>query len=208
MISVTGHNPGTNHRKGKCKTLSLKDMRWLNFRDAATSGTNHRNVPAREFSDFLKLSVTALFWWAKGRRPLGPPKIYFLVQFILVEIRGRHGGVEKEGGWKTSRMTPLPKRAFGPPLVRYVFHPPRVSVLCFSCTKIHDRWDQKLFWRGCSIFGRARSLVRFPPPIRFAPPHITAQWNIYHSFLLTGCCHELDLGPTYEAQWGWVPKRV
>ena len=25
-------------------------------------------------SDFPKLSVTALFWWAKGRRPLGPPK--------------------------------------------------------------------------------------------------------------------------------------
>ena len=25
-------------------------------------------------SDFPKLPVTALFWWAKGRRPLGPPK--------------------------------------------------------------------------------------------------------------------------------------
>ena len=72
-------------------------------------------------------------------------------------------------------MTPLPKRGFGPPLVRYVFHPPQVSVLCFSCTKIHDRADQKLFWRGPKIFGRARSLVRFPPPIRFAPPHIMAQ---------------------------------
>ena len=94
-------------------------------------------------------------------------------------IRGRHGGVEKRGGWKTSRMTPLPKRSFGPPLVRYVFHPPQVSVLCFSCTKIHDRADQKLFWRGPKIFGRARALVRFPPPIRFAPPHITAQLYIY-----------------------------
>ena len=90
-------------------------------------------------------------------------------------VRGRHGGVEKRGGWKTSRMTPLPKRGFGPPLVRYVFHPLQVSVLCFSGTKIHDRADQKLFWRGPKIFGRARSLVRFPPPIRFAPPHITAQ---------------------------------
>ena len=72
-------------------------------------------------------------------------------------------------------MTPLPKGFFGPPLVRYVFHPPQVSVLCFSFTKIHDRADQELFWRGPTIFGRARSLVRFPPPIRFAPPHITAQ---------------------------------
>ena len=88
-------------------------------------------------------------------------------------VRGRHGGVEKREGWKTSRMTPLPKTGFGAPLVRYVFHPPRVSVLCFSCTKIHGTADQKLFWRGPKIFGRARSLVRFPPPVRFAPPHIT-----------------------------------
>ena len=87
------------------------------------------------------------------------------------------GGVEKGGGWKTSRMTPLPKGGFGPPLVRYVFHPPQASALCFSCTKIHDRADQKLFWRGPKIFGRAHSLVRFPPPIRFAPLHITAQYK-------------------------------
>ena len=92
-----------------------------------------------------------------------------------LDVRWRHGGVEKGGGWKTSRMTPLPKRGFGTPLVRYVFHPPQVSVLCFSCAKVHDRADQKLFWRGPKIFRRARSLVRFPPPIRFAPPHITAQ---------------------------------
>ena len=56
-------------------------------------------------------------------------------------IRGHHGGVEKRGGWKTSRMTPLPKRGFGPPLVRYVFHLPQVSVLCFSCTKIHNAFS-------------------------------------------------------------------
>ena len=96
-------------------------------------------------------------------------------QISSSHLRGRHGGVEKGGGWKTSRMTPLPKRGFGPPLVRYVFHPSQASALCSSCTKIHDRADQNLFWRGPKIFGRARSLVRFPPPIRFAPPHITAQ---------------------------------
>ena len=89
-------------------------------------------------------------------------------------FRGRHGGGgKKRGGGKPSRMTPLPKRGFGPPLVRYVFHPPQVSPLCFSCTKIHDRADQKLVWRGPKMFGRAHSLVRFPPPIRFAPPPIS-----------------------------------
>ena len=96
-------------------------------------------------------------------------------KILLVQRTPGGGGVEKRWGWKTSRMTPLPKRGFGPPLVRYVFHPPQMSVLCFSCTRIHDRVDQKLFWRGPKIFGRARSLVRFPPPIRFAPPHVTAQ---------------------------------
>ena len=78
-------------------------------------------------------------------------------------------------GAQGERMTPLPKVRFKTPLVRYAFHPPQVSALCLSCTKIHDRADQKLFWRGPKIFGRARSLVRFPPPKRFAPPHITAQ---------------------------------
>ena len=83
-----------------------------------------------------------------------------------MKLKGRHGGVEKRGGRKASRMTPLPKRGFGPPLVRYVFHSPQVST---------TEQNKKLFWRGPNIFGRARSLVRFPPPIRFAPPHITAQ---------------------------------
>ena len=84
------------------------------------------------------------------------------------------GGEKKRGEENLTNETP-PKKGFWTPLVRYVFHPPRVSVLCFSCTKIHDRADQKLVWRGPKTFGRVRSLVRFPPPIRFAPPHITAQ---------------------------------
>ena len=80
------------------------------------------------------------------------------------------GGWKKEGGGDLTNDTPPKKGFWTPPLVRYVFHPPQVSVLCFSCTEIHDRADQELFWRGPTIFGRARSLVRFPPPIRYAPP--------------------------------------
>ena len=104
--------------------------------------------------------------------PLGPKLLWSL-------IRARHGGVEKRGGWKTSRVTPLPKRGSGPPpLARYIFHPSQVSVLCFSCSKIHDRADQMLCWRSPKICGRARSLVRSPPAIRFAPPHVMAQTKI------------------------------
>ena len=98
----------------------------------------------------------------------------------VMHLKGDHsedamGGWKKRGVENLTNDTPPKKGFWTPPLVRYVFHPPQVSVLCFSCTKIHDRADQKLFWRGPNIFGRAHSLVSFPPPIRFAPPHITAQ---------------------------------
>ena len=76
-------------------------------------------------------------------------------------------------GWKTSRMTPLPKRGFGPPSYGTFSTPLRCQCSVFSCAKVHDRADQKLFWRGPKTFGRVRSLVRFPPPLRCAPPHIT-----------------------------------
>ena len=124
----------------------------------------HR-VLERELSEFL----SAYYLCAKVNSPSfsqnSPSSL-----FRNSTLQRMPWGGGKRGGWKTSRLTPLPKRGFGPPLVRYVFHPPQVSVLCFSCTKIHDRADQKLFWRGPKIFGRARSLVRFPPPIRFATP--------------------------------------
>ena len=77
-----------------------------------------------------------------------------------------------------------PKRGFRHPLVRYVFHPPQASALCFSCTKIHARADQKLFWRGPKIFGRARSLVRFPPPHTFCtPPYHRPKFRVFFYFL-------------------------
>ena len=93
--------------------------------------------------------------------------------FSLRNFCQRTPWVEKRGGgWKTSRMTPLPKNpGFGPPSYGAFSTPFGCQCSVFSCTKIHDRADQILFWRGPKIFGRARSLVRFPPPIRFAPPH-------------------------------------
>ena len=57
-----------------------------------------------------------------------------------------------------------PKKGFWTPPRTVRFPPPSGVSALFSCTKINDRADQKLFWRGPKIFGRARSLVRFPPP--------------------------------------------
>ena len=78
--------------------------------------------------------------------------------------------MEQRGGRKTSRRTPLPKMGFGPPFVWYIFQPPEVSLLCFSCTEIQDSAHQKLFWRGPSIFLEVRCLARCPSPICFCTP--------------------------------------
>ena len=80
------------------------------------------------------------------------------------------GPGKKRGEENLTNDTPPKKGFWTPPRTGRFPPPPQVSILCFSCTKIHDRAEQKLFWRGPKIFGRARSLVRFPPPIRFAPP--------------------------------------
>ena len=107
-----------------------------------------------------------------SRGNLGHGHRLFLSHTMCKFGRGRHGGVEKGGGWKTSRMTPLPKRGVigRGALVRYVFHPPQASVLCFSCTKIHDRADQKLFWRGPTIIRESAFSGTFSSPHTFCTP--------------------------------------
>ena len=74
-------------------------------------------------------------------------------------------GGGKKRGWKTSRMTPLPKRGFGPPLVRPP--PSGVSALFFLFKNPRQSRPEALFLlEGSNIFGRVRSLVRFHlPPI-------------------------------------------
>ena len=95
-----------------------------------------------------------MFLECRGHTP--PPHPNFRVFGSPTHVRECHGGLEKGGGRKTSRRTPLPKRSFGPPFVRCVFHPPRGSLLCFSCAeKTSSENAQKInlvkFWGrdGC-----------------------------------------------------------
>ena len=90
------------------------------------------------------------------------------------------GGGKKRGVENLTNVTP-PKRGFWTP-PRTVRSPPPSGVSAlFSCTK-HPRENRReAFLEGSKIFGRARSLVCFPPPIRFAPPHITAQFAVSDS---------------------------
>ena len=79
------------------------------------------------------------------------------------------GGVgwKKEGGGKPHEGHPSQKGALDPP--HTACFPPRVSLLCFSCTNPRLSRPEALL-EGSRIFERARASVRLPPPTRFATP--------------------------------------
>ena len=82
------------------------------------------------------------------------------------------GGVEKRGGWKTSRMTPPPKKGchWTPPrTVR--FHPPQVSVLCFACTKSTTEKTRSSFGGVQKFLGERVLWYVFLPPYVLHPPY-------------------------------------
>ena len=87
----------------------------------------------------------------------------------IPSVRGRHGGVEN-----LTNDTPPKKGFWTPPRTVRFPAPSGVSALFFLYKNPRQSRPEAL-WRGPKTFGRARSLVRFPPPIRFAPPHIAAQ---------------------------------
>ena len=71
-----GTTPVQITEMGSEETLSLKDMRWSGFPWRGNFRDKSQKCFGPRISDFPKLSVTALFWWGKGRRLLGPPKVY------------------------------------------------------------------------------------------------------------------------------------
>ena len=87
------------------------------------------------------------------------------------------GGVEKRGGWKTSRLTPLPKRGFGPPSYGTFSTPLRCQCSVFPVQKSPTEQPRSSFG-GVQKFSGERVLwyVSPPPPSYVLhPPHITAQ---------------------------------
>ena len=114
--------------------------------------------------------------WGKGGGGWGPASQCAKLPFSKLPIsfspisEGAIGGVEKKRGWNDLTNDTPPKKGFWTPLVRYVFHPPQVSVLCFSCTRIHDRADQKLFWRGPKILRESALSGTFSSPHTFCTP--------------------------------------
>ena len=80
------------------------------------------------------------------------------------------GGVEKRGGWKTSRMTPLPKRDFGPPSYGTFSTPLRCQCSVFPVQNSTTEQTRCSFG-GVQKFSGERVLwYVFLPPYVLHPP--------------------------------------
>ena len=79
------------------------------------------------------------------------------------------GGGKRRGVENLTNDTP-PKRGFGPPLLRYVFHPPRVSVLCFPVQKSTTEQTRSSFGGVQKCSGERVLWYVSPPPHTFCTP--------------------------------------
>ena len=78
--------------------------------------------------------------------------------------------MEKGGGWKTSRMTPLPKRGFGPPPRTVRFPPPSgVSALFFLYKNPRQSRPEALL-EGSKNFRESAFSGTFSSPHTFCTP--------------------------------------
>ena len=101
------------------------------------------------------------------------------VVFVQRTPWGGPGGVEKRGGWKTSRMTPLPKRGLGPPSYSTFSTPRRRQCSVFPVQKSTTEQTR-------SSFGESAFSGTFSSPHTFCTPP-------YHG-PIRGCqCEILEL---------------
>ena len=81
------------------------------------------------------------------------------------------GGVEKRGGWKTSRMTPLSQKGFWtPPLARYVSTPLRCQCSVFPVQKSTTEQTRSFFGEVQKFSGERALWYVFLPPYVLHPP--------------------------------------
>ena len=86
-------------------------------------------------------------------------------------VNWRHGAICKVSRLFLGSFEVIQRTPWGGGKKRGEQNHTKDTALFFSCAEIQYSALQKLpeiFWRGCC-------LVRFPPPVRFAPPHTMAQ---------------------------------
>ena len=82
-------------------------------------------------------------------------------------------GGKKRGVENLTNAAP-PKTGFWTPLLRYVFHPSQVSVLCFSCTKKNPRQSRpEALLEGSKNFRESAFSGTFSSPHTFCNPPIS-----------------------------------
>ena len=94
-------------------------------------------------------------------------------------FRGRHGGVGKKSGVENLTNDTPP-----PPLVRYVFHPPQVSLPCFSCARNPRQSRPEALLEGSQNFRESVFSGTFFSPHTFCTPP-------YHGPTFAKACHPL-----------------
>ena len=151
--------------------------------------------------------------WGRETHKQNSPKIlgqsrdnYVYLFFSLCVFSLPNGGVVKRGGWKTSRMTPLPKRGFGPPLVRYVLGPPQVSVLCFSYKNPRQGRPETLM-EGSKNFRESAFSDTFSSPHTFCtPPYHGPRSSRRKKHNKRNILHKCSLHRSAPGKWG-RPRR-
>ena len=142
------------------------------LRHARNLGTTHRKM--WEFPKFAPKKCCSSQEFRSLKKAANPrvPVYHALMATHARErgerIRGRHGGVEKRGGWKTSRMTPLPKKGFGPP--SYGFPPPSGVVALFFLYKNPRQSRPEALLEGSRISREGAFSGTFSSPHTFCTP--------------------------------------
>ena len=127
--------------------------------------------------------------------------------YTMFHQRTPWGGGKKRGVENLMNDTPPKKGFWTPPLYGTFSTPLRCQCSVFPVQKSTTEQARSSFGRGPKIFGRARSLVRFPPPIRFAPPHITAQFQEGKRSLNIKCLGGIStFGPDMFGWRGGLPR--
>ena len=139
-----------------------------------TSGWGFREFRARKFSAIFTTNLNCSLrpsCTGKNSLPLALGSRLGR-EHPRTQFRRRHGGVEKRGGRKTSRMTPLPKRGLGPPRTVRFPPPAGVSALFFLYKNPRQSRPEALL-EGSKTFRESAFSATFSSPHTFCPPPIS-----------------------------------
>ena len=113
--------------------------------------------------------------------------------------------VEKRGGWKTSRVTPLQEGVLDPPSYGTFSTPLRCQCSVFPVQKSTAEQTRSSFGGVKKFLGECVLLYVFLPPYVLHPPYHGPKLSFWRSFpCLTVISFQSEVNPCDEASWGLV----